>query len=115
MPNENSTLDIYSFISSNDVATHCRNIGQKWNTLEMAVIIDRCETRAIADKHAAWQELIDYYPDMPAMPNYSKTHFDSIHKVIAKRIEHEQKIIEQFKMPESGAIYTYDIQNYPSG
>ena len=34
-------MDIDSFIRSNAVAEHCRNIGKTWNTLEMAVIIDR--------------------------------------------------------------------------
>ena len=99
-------MDIYSFIRSNTVAEHCRSIGKTWNTLEMAVIIDRSD-RSIADKHAAWQKLIDHYPDMPAMPNYHKVQFDSTHEVIAKRIEYERQAVKWFKTPEEGATYTY--------
>ncbi len=98
--------DIYSYIRSQDVAEHCRSIGKTWNTLEIAVIIDR-SNHTIAEKHAAWQELIDHYPDMSSMPNASKVLFDSTHKVIAARMEYERKIIEQFKTPGNGAIYTY--------
>src|SRR5215469_11612564 len=99
-------MDIYNFIRSNAVAEHCRNIGKTWNTCEMAVIIDR-SNRTIAEKHAAWKELIEHYPDMPAMPNYHDVHFDSVHKMIAERIDFDQRVIEWFKTPKNGAIYTY--------
>jgi len=100
-------MDIYSFIRSKDVATHCRNIGKTWNTCEMAVIIDRSNL-TIADKHAAWLELIEHYPDMPAiMPNYHEANFDSVHKMIAERIDYDQHAIKWFKTPENGACYTY--------
>ena len=104
---EKNPIDIYSFIRSKAVADHCCSIGKTWNTLEMAVIIDRCRTRTIDDKHAAWQELIDYYPDMPSMPNYHDVQFDSVHKVIAERIEYERQAIKWFKTPENGVTYTY--------
>ena len=57
-------MDIYNFIRSRDVAEYCRKIGKKWDTCEMAAIIDR-SYRPLVEKHAAWQELIDEYPDMP--------------------------------------------------
>jgi len=106
-------MDIYSFIRSQDVAAHCRTIGKTWNTLEMAVIIDR-SNRTIADKHAAWQELIDHYPDMPAMPNYHKIQFESVHKVMAERMDYERQAIKWFKTPENGVFYTYKLESWDS-
>ena len=100
-------MDIYNFIRSSDVATHCRNIGKTWNTCEMAVIIDRSNL-TIAEKHAAWLELIEYYPDMPAItPNHHDVRFDSVHQMITERIDYDQRAIKWLKTPESGAYYTY--------
>ena len=108
-------MDIYSFIRSKDVATHCRNIGKTWNTCEMATMIDR-SNHTIADKHTAWQKLIEQYPDMSAiMPNYHKVCFDSVHKKIAERIDYDQQAIKWFKTPENGALYTYGSHTWGAG
>jgi hypothetical protein len=102
-------MDIYSFIRSPDVAAHCRKIGKTWNTCETAVIISRSD-RPTADKHAAWRELIDCYPDMPAMPNFHRVDFESTHKMLAETMDYERRILERFKTPESGAIYRYGVE-----
>jgi hypothetical protein len=102
-------MDIYSFIRSPDVAAHCRKIGKTWNTCETAVIISRSD-RPTADKHAAWRELIDRYPDMPAIPNFHRVDFESTHKMLAETMDYERRILERFKTPESGAIYKYGVE-----
>lgn len=106
-------MDIYSYICSPEVAEHCRKIGKTWNTLEMAVIIDR-SNRTIADKHAAWQELIEHYSDMPAIPNYHDIQFDSTHEILAEKIAHERQLVELFKAPADGAVYTYGPHTWGS-
>lgn len=106
-------MDIYSFISSKAVAEHCRSIGKTWNTLEMAVIIDRSR-RTIADIHAAWMELVEDYPDMPAMPNYHNVQFDSVHTMLTERIAYEKQAIEWFKTAENGVFYTYQLEDWNS-
>ena len=57
-------MDIYSFIKSKDVAAYCREINKTWNTFEMVIIIERCYSKKIIERHKAWRELIDQYPDM---------------------------------------------------
>jgi hypothetical protein len=106
-------MDIYSFICSKAVAEHCRSIGKTWNTLEMAVIIDR-SNRTIADKHAAWMEMVEDYPDMPAMPNYHEVQFESVHAMIRERIAYEKQAIAWFKTPENGVYYNCRC-NYKGG
>ena len=96
-------MDIYSFIRSNDVAEYCRKIGKQWDTIEMAVIIDR-SGRPMAERHAAWQELIDNYPDMPSpsMPCYvhetilynELRPFDSIHEKLAEIIDSQREQVK---------------------
>jgi hypothetical protein len=77
----------------------------------MAVIIDRSD-RSLADKHQAWQELIEFYPDMPAPPNYHDVRFASVHDRIAARIAYERLAIARFKEPENGAFYQYCDLNF---
>ena len=57
-------MDIYSFIKSPDVARHCEKIGHKFNPLEMAVIVAQSD-KTVKEKHAAWQQIIANYSDMP--------------------------------------------------
>lgn len=101
-------MDIYSFINSRDIAAHCREIQKEWNSFEMAVLVGRSR-RTMAEKHAAWHELIVDYPDMP-MPRYREhTSNVSLHKKLAEYIEFEKRIFELFKTPEQGELYTHSV------
>lgn len=101
-------MDIYNFIRSKDVATHCRSISKTWNTCEMASIIAR-SSKTKEEKHKAWQNLIDNYPDMPAIPNKHQIAFDSIHDKLEKIMEHERHLFEQFKKPEPNVSFIYKV------
>lgn len=72
----NITLDIYSFLRSQDVADYCRQICHVFDLLEMAIIINRSEKTpmekmavyaiqeytAVREECAAEKnELIDYW------------------------------------------------------
>jgi Fe-S-cluster formation regulator IscX/YfhJ len=74
----------------------------------MAVIIGR-SNRTIAEKHQAWQELIDKYPDM-SVKSYRGMSFASIHKKLAEIIDYEDQILKLFKKLEPGIVYTYRIR-----
>ena len=97
-------MDIYSFISSKDVAAHCRETGKTWNTFEMAVIIGRSD-RTREEKHAAWRELIGNYPDMPTPGN----RFGNIHQKLESIMSIEERELELFKTPGPGVFYKYSI------
>jgi hypothetical protein len=117
-------VNIYNFIESKDVSTHCRKIKKTWNTLEMVIIIVKSKCRLKA-KRTALQELIDSCPDMPIpqpiapdkwaeikaeLPQSPKTPpappplkindkvFDSTHKMIAEIIncDNISEIFENF-------------------
>lgn len=99
-------LDIYNYINSPDVAKHCREVGKVWTPLEMAVLIDRSH-RSIAEKHAAWREIIAEYSDMPVTVNDKGSSHESLHKKLAERIDYEEHLLEIFKKTEAGAVYRY--------
>jgi len=80
-------MDIYDFIDSADVSAYCREIKKEWNTYEMAVIIGISD-KSTEEKHTAWRELIENYPDMPTVPMHDVV-FDSIHKKLAEIMENK--------------------------
>jgi hypothetical protein len=57
-------MNIYSYLSSPDIAAHCERIGHVFNPLEMAVIVSNSE-KNMKEKHSAWREIITERPDMP--------------------------------------------------
>jgi len=106
-------MDVYSFIDHRGIADHCRKIGQTWTAFEMAVIIGYCQGRTVAEKHAAWRELIENYPDMPTLEHYNYSSnpnfvsYSSLHKKLAETIEYEEAVAALFMKQEEGATYKY--------
>ena len=58
-------MNIYDFFNSRDIAAHCQKIGHKFTATEMAYIVWHSNHHTLADKHTAWQEIIDTMPDEP--------------------------------------------------
>ena len=101
-------MDIYSFLNSRDVAAHCREINKVWNAFEMAVIIARSSC-PMADKHAAWRELIADSPDMATLANMHYKSYDSLHRKLTELVDYEERALELIKNPVPGAVYMYSI------
>jgi death-on-curing protein len=104
-------MNIYDFLRSRDVAAYCREINKTWNTFEMAAIIGRADC-TISEKHKAWRELIDAYPDMPAMRNIHGVNFDSLHRKLGEIIDYEERALALFKTPEPNAVYAYTVRGH---
>ena len=102
-------MDIYDYINSRDVAAYCREIGKTWTPFEMAVIIGRCDHRTMADKHTAWCELMNDYPDMPTPKNMHHRSYTSLHEKLTEVIDYEERQVAVFKKPETNAVYTYKV------
>jgi hypothetical protein len=107
-------MDIYSFINSQDVAAHCRELKKVWTPLEMAVIIER-SNRSMPEKHEAFQELIDNHPDMHVPCGHILSEIPSLHNALEKKIDFEKRAFEIFKIPKPGVIYKskgrFDLHN----
>lgn len=56
-------MDIYSFINSTAMQDYLRKINYKFSGFEAAWLIYRSNRATLAEKHAAWQEIIDTWPD----------------------------------------------------
>jgi hypothetical protein len=64
----------------------------------------------MAEKHKAWRELIEKFPDMPTPPNFQKICFDSTHKKFAEIINYEEHVLELFKKPEPDAVCKFEAR-----
>ena len=62
-------MNIYDFFNSRDVAEHCKNIGHKFTAMEIAFLVWQSNEHTLAEKHTAWQKIIDTMPDEP-LPEY---------------------------------------------
>lgn len=109
-------MNIYDFFNSRDIAKHCRDIDHKFTALEMAYIIWFSEHHTLAQKHTAWQHLIDHYPD-EELPEGKWLNDDgklvrkerSLHKFLQHYIEIEQQFLKDFSKTQDGYIYNYGI------
>lgn len=104
---EFAPLDIYSYLNSPDVAKYCREIGKIWTPFEMAALISRSERHSISEKHSAWCELMNEYPDMPTKENHNFKSYESFHAKLVELIDYEEQTLALFKKLEAGAIYAY--------
>jgi hypothetical protein len=78
----------------------------------MAVIVGY-SLRTVTEKHTAWRELIDDYPDMPTLEHYIYNHagnhkfvsYPSFHKKLNETIGYEEQVAALFMKQEVGAKY----------
>lgn len=101
-------MDIYNYINSRDVAQHCREINKVWTPFEMAVLISQ-SNRPISEKHTAWCELMNEYPDMPTKENHMYNSYESFHEKLLKLIDYENQTLALFMKSEPGAVYAYTL------
>jgi len=98
-------MDIFNYIHSPDVATHCKKIGHVFNPLEMAVIV-AISDKTVKDKHAAWQQIITEYPDMSTYhEHYNFRAQKKLHDYLREFIACENNWLADFAMPAKNSVY----------
>ena len=100
--------NVYGFINSKDIREHLRKMNYRFDPLQQAFVIWQSCRHTIAEKHRAWQYIIDNLPDMPVPERYWFTGRDSLHKTLADYMATENKYLERFRSFEAGAVYTYE-------
>ena len=104
-------MNIYSYIISPDIADHCQKIGHVFNSLEMAVIIAISE-KTIKEKHAAWREIVAYYPDMPIQDSLNFDARESLHDFLKELITWEEKCITDFYATGDDVVFCPRVDHY---
>lgn len=100
-------MNIYQFINSKDIRTHCEKIAHQFNAVEAAFLIHHSRLHSIAEKHAAWQELIRTMPDMPIKPRKSCKGFDSMHLFLQQYMSLENALLQKFFASQENCVYRF--------
>ena len=87
-------MDICSFVNSNAIAEHLRNINYSFTSKEAAWLIYQCIKITLQEKHEAWKWLIANMPDCELEERLNCLHWDSLHDVIRKYMSIENKYLK---------------------
>lgn len=99
-------MDILRFINSKDVRAHLEKTGYEFSPLEAAWLIYHSRRVSLAEKRAAWRELIATTPDceIPARPGTVPQ--ASLHRFLESYIALQDKCEAAFRVSDGGWIYT---------
>lgn len=100
-------MDICSFINSDAIANHLREINYVFSSKEAAWLIYQCKKITLREKHDAWEWLIENMPDCELEERMNCLHWDSLHGVIDQYMNIEKKYLEIFRKKEANAVYQY--------
>lgn len=100
-------MDICSFVNSNAIAEHLRNINYCFTSKEAAWLIYQCKKITLQEKHEAWKWLIANMPDCELEERLNCLHWDSLHDVIRMYMSIENKYLELFRRKETNVVYQY--------
>lgn len=108
-------MNIYRFINSQDIREHLKEIGYAFSSLEAAWLIYQCRTASLAEKHAAWQEIIENMPDCKIEERLNTQPRESLHAFLKEYMEFQNKCKEEFYRADGHAIYQYRCVYNDSG
>ena len=99
--------DNYDLINSKAIGDYCREIGHKFNTEELAVLIYRSKKVNIFEKISKYQDLIDNYPDMEVIERINCNHYDSVKTLIQEEINRLKNLFEDLIKEDKKCAYTW--------
>ena len=105
-------MNIYDFFNSRDIAEHCRKIEYRFTAVELAYIIQHSNHHTLGQKHEAWQEILDSFPDEGLYPAWDfEGH--TLHSFLRTYMRLQNEYITDFCKTNAGYIYTYStLQRY---
>ena len=103
-------MDILRFVNSKDIRKHLADIGYGFTPLEAAWLIYGCRDATIAEKHGAWQELIETMPDCPIEKRKHTLPQESLHAFLRKYMALEDRLVREFIEgdPFDTTFYTFE-------
>ena len=108
---EVNKFNIYSYINSNAIAKHCRELGHKFSPSECAYITERSEKHTIAEKHTMFNHIIETMPDEQIKLHGSSKYYPevSLHKTLKRYMEIEKRALKDFYAADDNHIYNCDV------
>lgn len=103
-------MDVLRFVNSKDIRKHLADIEYDFTPLEAAWLIYQCRDATIAEKHGAWQELIETMPDCPIEKRANTLPQKSLHAFLRKYMALEDRLVREFIEgdPFDTTFYTFE-------
>ena len=109
-------MEMTDFLNSGDIAEHWRRIGFFCTPLQSAYLVWHNRTKTLAEKHAAWREIIQSMPDCPVAEGHRKTNMGlsdalagSLHEFLRAFIALQENLIKCFYQRGDHAVYRYRV------
>lgn len=111
---------IYTFLNSEDVARHCREIGHRFTSLQSAYLIDHSYRHTLEEKHMAFRWLREHMQDeemlfgsegRAAVREGRKP--ETLHRFLEKYMQLQNQCLGDFFDVSEGCVYQCSV--YESG
>ena len=106
--NDNQNKDVYDLVNSKAIGDYCREIGHKFNTEELAVLICRNKRMSVDEKIKEYNNLIKNYPDMEVIERINCDHYDSVKDMIKEEITRLETLRKKIVEDEQDVVYSYN-------
>ena len=106
--NNNQIKDVYDLINSKTIGDYCREIGHRFNTEELAVLIFRNKRMSVDEKIKEYNNLIKNYPDMEVIERINCDHYDSVKDMIKEEITRIETLRKKLVEDEQDVVYSYN-------
>lgn len=103
-------MDIFRFIDSSDIREHLRKINYPFTTPEAAFLVWHCETAALEEKFAAWEEIIRTMPNCEMAERLNMEAIPDFHAFLRRYMDLKRRQISRFENAD-GELYVADF--YP--
>lgn len=100
-------VDILSYVNSNAIRNHLKDIGYSFNSLEAAWLIYNSNRLSYNAKKKAWLELINEMSDCEIPKRMNCLGWDSLHKFLKEYIQIMDVEIEEFQKDDPDGNYVY--------
>ncbi len=101
-------MNALPFVNSKDIRAHLEKIGYTFSPTEMAWLIFQSRNHTLAEKHAAWRELAEEYPDVvfdAKYPEYVDAPPESLSDYLRLYIDTEEKLLLEFSKNNGSFVY----------
>lgn len=95
-------MNIYEYFNSQDIAEYCQKLGYSFTSRELAYMIWQSNHHTLAQKVAAWEELIRTVPDEALEDG------DSLHHFLQRYITRLQQFVSEFQADTKNCVYSYE-------
>lgn len=98
-------MDFTNFINSKDIRKFFNENDYEFSPIEAAWLIYQCKNATVTEKHEGWKYIIEFMPDVCITPKRNLPKTDSLHAVLQKYMDIENKWLSEFKREEPETVY----------